>query len=96
MGTVVQATNLDSVRIEVLGESRAVTIPVTLLLAADRVLRVLHGANVGGNRLVVAPAFADDPPREIWEAQIGGVVGAGETPWGAVASLADELYKVRR
>ena len=38
-GQLVQVTNLDSIRIEVLGESRALTIPVECVLAADAMMR---------------------------------------------------------
>ena len=85
---IVQATNLDSVRIEVLGEGRALTIPASLILAANRVFRT---ALMTDSSVVVEQEDANDPPRKIWIAMLGGEEGAGETPWSAVSDLADKI-----
>lgn len=89
-GTVVNCTNLDSVRIEVLGGSRAVTIPAAVILAIDSVLRRCFLEDVS---LDVDPV--GDDREEGWQAILDdGQDAAGQvapTPWGAVVSLADQL-----
>jgi len=80
-GTVVQATHLDSVRIEVLGEGRAVTIPCEFILAVDRVLR--FAADTCGLELMSLEGG--------WDADCEALTGSGETPWGAIIALADQI-----
>lgn len=87
-GKLIHGTNLNSVRIEVLGEGRGLTIPLSLVLAADRVLRTTF---VRQDELRVT-TFRDDETDEIrWIATVGNVRGVGDTPWGAVVALADAL-----
>jgi hypothetical protein len=75
------ATNLDSVRIELLGEGRALTIPCKWILAVDKVLR--FAADTCGLELA---SFEDG-----WAGDCGGLIGSGETPWGAVIALAEQI-----
>jgi hypothetical protein len=88
-GTVVGCTNLDSVRIEVLGDGRAITIPASLLLAADRVFRNL-GMDTNAMLSVYVDQSPDDGPRQ-WHAFLHGKVGRSITPWGAIKELADKI-----
>jgi hypothetical protein len=76
-GTVVQANNLDSVRIEVLGEARSTQIPCSLLFAIDRLLSLagVHGEDVSFEE--------SDGTWTLTAGQLG--FGEGATPWGAVA-----------
>lgn len=83
-GKIVQSTNLDSIRIEVLGEGRAVTIPATLLLAADRVMR--HCLMSDANRLTIYPA-----DEQQWHGCLGTLAVNGASPWDCIRLLADKL-----
>lgn len=94
-GQVVNATNLDSIRFEILGEGRAITIPATILLAADCVLR--HCLTRDCFLLLDVP---DGRSQQIWEAHLQPqqdrepdnlVVGTGITPWGAIVALANAI-----
>lgn len=88
-GTIVQATNLDSIRVEVvLGEGRAITIPASLLLAADRVLRM---ALVREEDFSLEPIDEQEDGRTVWYALLGNVDAEGSTPWEAVRELAKKL-----
>lgn len=89
MSRIVNATHLDSVRIEVLGESRAVTIPLSLLLAIDVVLRFTleHEEEMG-----LWP-FDGEGTGDGWNAQVGNILGEGQTPWGAIVDLAYEIKR---
>lgn len=93
-GKIVTCANLDSVRVEVLGESRAVTIPASLILAMNRVLRA---ALVREESLEVDLVEEDETKEEGWQAVLDmGVESAGEmapTPWGAIVKLAEELER---
>lgn len=88
IGTVVHCTNLDSVRIEILGGSRALTIPASLLLAADCVMRY---ALLKDDSLVVEPVEDGEGGKSFWEANVGNLIGQGDSPWGAVQELADKI-----
>lgn len=88
-GKVVQATNLDSVRIEVLGGSRALTILASLPLAADTVLREL-GMDTNAMLLIQVEGGENAGPNQ-WCARLHGKVGRSITPWGAVQELANKL-----
>lgn len=83
-GNIVQATNLDSVRIEVLGGNCAVTIPATLILAANRVMRQCL---VDEARLTVLLIGGR------WQACNGIFAASGSTAWEALKNLADELER---
>lgn len=87
---VVNCTSLDSIRIEVLGGSRAVTIPAKLLLAADCVLRDLCMDTAA--TLTVTVEGQDYGPNQ-WVADLHGRKGRSITPWGAVEELASKLEK---
>ncbi len=63
-GKIISCTNLDSVRIEVLGEGRAITIPAKLLLAADRVLRNL-GMDTSADLIIAVQQSENDGPRRL-------------------------------
>jgi len=76
-GSLVHANNLDSVRIEVLGERRALTIPLDLVLAVDRLMKV---AAMHDQRLSLYQSAED---RWFLEAGEFGF-GEGASPWGAV------------
>jgi hypothetical protein len=86
-GSIVSCTNLDSVRIEVLGEGRAVTVPASLVLAADRVLRETLLRDI---ELVFERAEGGTGAR-MWRAALGGIRGWSVTPWGAIEDLARKL-----
>ena len=91
-GTVVNCTNLDSVRIEVLGGGRAVTIPAALILAVDAALRCCA---VEGVSLEVDLVSDDATGREGFQATLDmgqfAVGGMAASPWAAVVSLAEAL-----
>ncbi len=91
-GHVVTVTNLDSVRIEVLGEGRAVSIPASLILAVDHVLRHCAIREVNLN---VSTVQNDDADEANWIAITdSGVDATGDmaaSPWSAIANLAVEL-----
>ena len=93
-GRVVNCSNLDSVRIEILGEGRAVTIPASLVLAADRVFR---SCLVREEELDVAMVEDDATGRQGWQARLdmgqGPVGEMAGTPWAAVLALAEELER---
>lgn len=92
-GKIVQATNLDGVRVEVLGEGRAITIPASLILAADRLFRNL-GMDTTASLHVDVQQSPNDGPNQ-WCASLHGKVGRSITPWGAVAELADKIEASR-
>lgn len=81
IGTVVCATHLDSVRIELLGEGRAITIPCKWILAVDKVLR--FAGDTCGLELMSLEGG--------WDADCGELTGSGATPWGAIIALADQI-----
>jgi hypothetical protein len=91
-GKIVTCTSLDSVRIEVLGSSRALTIPASLILAVDEVLRycLLHEETLDLDMVQDEPAGVEG-----WQACLDmGQVECGDvndTPWAAIASLAERL-----
>lgn len=87
-GNLVHCTNLDSVRIEVLGDRRALTIPANLPLAADTVMREL-GMDTGAMLLVQVEGSEEGPNQ--WCAHLHGKVGRSITPWGAIQELAEKL-----
>lgn len=88
-GKIVNCTNLDSVRIEVLGEGRALTIPASLLLAADMVLRRTFCQRDG----FVIDHIGEEGKPDRWIAGIDGTDerGHGESPWQAVFNLAERI-----
>lgn len=87
IGRVANCTNLDSVRIEVLGGSRALTIPADFILAVDGVLRT-----AAMDQDAVDINFTeDDDGNTLWEAQLLNTVGSGATPWAAIIDLAKGL-----
>lgn len=86
---LVQATNLDSVRIEVLGGSRALTIPANLTLAADTVMRELCMDTE--SRLIVQVQREHENGPNQWSATLHGKTGYSFTPWGAIKELADKI-----
>lgn len=103
-GKVVTQTSLDTVRIEVLGEGRAVNIPAALVLAVDRVLRhVLTGD--GFLDLSLDMVEDDRTGWQGWEARTEStradadpddvLVAHGDTPWAAVKALADAIEQGR-
>ena len=87
-GTVIQATSLDSVRFDCVGEGRAVTIPASVIIAIDRVLR--H-CTVSKATLNVYEVDGDPP----FIANLDYVVFGkpASTAWGAMVNLADELER---
>jgi hypothetical protein len=88
-GKLVSVTNLDSVRIEVLGESRALTAPAKFVLAVDRVLRYCLEHD---DSLSLDTVEDDETGEVLWAASFGNSQGfCGETPWGAVVALADAV-----
>ena len=91
VGKLVNCTHLDSVRIEVLGEGRAVTIPASLLLAADRVFR--HSLFTEDDLAIDKVA---DEVIDGWEAVTDNYRGIGETPWEAVLRLSEAIEKDKR
>lgn len=90
-GKVVTVSSLDSVRIEVLGGRRAVTIPATFLLDADAVFRHLAGDGGLGEELSLYQAPDEKAGGLRWHATTGFGVGQGDTPWGAMTALARAL-----
>lgn len=82
-GKVVTQTTVDTVRIEVLGESRAKNIPAAMIVDLDDLLRALLNESQEG--LLVAH---DDELGE-WCAVWGELIGTGATPWGALTDLAN-------
>lgn len=91
-GRLIQASNLDSVRIEVLGESRALTIPCEFILAIDRALRFTLAAEES----LSVWDWEDDDGNIGWRADVGNVFGEGDTPWGAIVSLAEAIDREAR
>lgn len=93
-GRIVNCTHLDSVRIEILGEGRAVTIPAALILAADRVFRSCLARE---EELDVVMVEDDETKRQGWQAHLdmgAGPVGEmADTPWSSILALAEELEK---
>jgi hypothetical protein len=88
-GRMVSVTNLDSVRVEVLGESRALTVPANFVLAVDRVLRYCLEHD---DQLSLDTCEDEGTGETLWEASLGNSRGfCGETPWGAVVALADAI-----
>ena len=91
-GKIVNCTNLDSVRIEILGEGRAITIPASLILAADRVFRACL---VREEELDVC--MVEDDETSGWQARLdmgqGPFGKPAATPWGAMVSLAEKMEK---
>jgi len=80
VGTLHNATNLDSVRIEVVGETRALTIPCSLILSIDDALKECREIRTA---LIVYPIQEGN-----WLAECGGkFVGCGATPMQAIAAM---------
>lgn len=86
-GTVVNCTNLDSVRIEVLGSSRALMLPASCVLSADAVLRQVLLDQEG----LSIELTEDDDGNSMWEANCGHMFGYGQTPWQAIIELAEGM-----
>jgi len=86
-GNLIQVTNLDSIRIEVLGESRALTIPVECVLAADAMLR---GALVEDDDVSIYECELKGGQMK-WRAELGNWFGLGNTPWQAVIALSHHI-----
>lgn len=86
-GSIVTCTNLDSIRVEVLGESRAVMVPASLILAADCVMRETMLRDI---ELTFERAEGGTGAR-MWRAVLGGIKGWSVTPWGALQDLARRL-----
>ncbi len=84
---LVQVTSLDSIRIDILGEGRALTIPVECVLAADRMMR---GALVEDDDVSIYEAEHEDGSVH-WRAELGNWFGLGQTPWQAVIELAKRI-----
>lgn len=75
-----QGTNLDSVRIEVLGETRALTIPLSLVIDLDAALKEVR--EIGHGLIVYKMA------ENHWLAECGGdFYGPGATPMQAIANM---------
>lgn len=93
-GKIVTCTNLDDVRIEILGEGQAATIPASLILAMDR---VLTAALVREESLDVDLVEDDATGEQGWQATLDMGVGAvgqmAPTPWGAILKLAEVLER---
>jgi len=87
-GKLIHGSNLDSVRIDVLGEARALTIPLELALAADRVMRSIA---IVEQRLMIVPDFDFSNNKTSWRAMAGVAVGKGENPWQALNDLAGKV-----
>jgi hypothetical protein len=88
-GRLVSVTNLDSVRIEVLGEGRALTVPANFVLAVDRVLRYCAEHD---DQLSLDACEDEETGEALWTASFGNSQDfCGETPWGAVVALADAI-----
>jgi hypothetical protein len=89
---MVDCTNLDYVRIDVLGEARAVTVPAKLILAIHY---VLQRCLAGESSLEIDLVSDDSTGESGWQATLDmgqeaiGVVAS--TPWGALVNLADEI-----
>lgn len=90
-GQLVQVSSLDSIRIEVVGEGRALTIPVVCVLAADRLFR---GALVEDDDVSVYECEHEDGT-ECWRAELGNSFGLGQTPWQAVIALSRHIPQQR-
>lgn len=88
-GRLIQATNLDSLRIEVLGEGRALTIPCEFILAIDRALRF----TLADEESLSVWDWEDDDGNIGWRADVGNVFGECDTPWGAIVALAATIER---
>lgn len=87
-GKLVNAVSpLDSVRLEILGGSRAVSIPSSLLVAVDDVMR----AAVHLEEEFSVYDCEDDAGWSGWEATLGHFCAQGNTPWNAIKALADKV-----
>lgn len=100
-GRIVNATNLDSVRIEILGEGRAVTIPASLILAADSVLKYVLASD---GHLNIDMVEDDDTGEQGWEARTEHpdldtdpmdvlATRICSTPWETILKLAEVLER---
>jgi hypothetical protein len=87
-GQVVTVSSLDSVRIEVPGVGRVVTLPVSVLLDVHAVLKHCLRECEGLDLEHVSEGAG---AWEGWEAMAGNAVAHGETPWGAIMALARAL-----
>ena len=91
-GKIVNCSSLDSVRIEIFGEGRTYTISASLILAVSRVFRACI---VREEDLDVTMVEDDETGRQGWQARldmgVGPVGKMADTPWGAMAAIAEEL-----
>lgn len=85
-GKVVTVSSLDSVRIEVLGEGRALTIPAKLILAIDGLLKL---AMTEDDAFSIDQVEDDESGWVGWELLVGDVLGWGDTPWGAIEAATE-------
>jgi hypothetical protein len=78
-------TDAASVRIEILGGARALTIPLDLVLCVDAVLKEAHREEEPLDLDVVED---DETGWRGWQARLGNALGCGDTPWSAIVALA--------
>lgn len=86
-GNLIHGTSVDSVRIDVLGAGRALTIPLDCLVCVDAILRSL----LPMGRLIVVPEWNVGMTELSWKAATEDACGRGETPWQAIVALAEQL-----
>lgn len=101
-GRLVNVTQFDSIRFDILGAGRAVTIPASVLLAADTVLRYCIADDSGLDLDMVED---DATGWTGWEARCEHpnletdadtvLVAHGDTPWGAIVALANAIEAAR-
>lgn len=99
-GRIVSATQQDTIRIEVLGEGRAINIPAKCILAMDRVLRYCL---TGDSSLDLDMVEIDETGWQGWEGtvehpdpdtDVDTVLHVhGDTPWQTIVALADAIEK---
>jgi len=87
-GNLIHGTSVDSVRIDVLGAGRALTIPLDCLLCADTIMRSLI---LETQRLMIAPEIDIENNATTWKAMTGTFSGRGATPWQAIIDLSEKI-----
>lgn len=99
-GKIVNATSADILRVEFLGEGRAVQIPAECIVAVDTVLRFClleedYSLSMLGSFESVGPGWSEWQAYAVRRKKPGEagerIAGRGDTPWAAIVALAKEI-----